>query len=367
MPTIVKAADAAQLLSLVPSLLGYVPLRSVVVIPMAHGRSLGALRLDLPSPDAAESVASSIVGMVCRIPDADAMIAVIYTDAGISAALADRTLAWALGRSADACGIVATDVLVVAADGWGSHLEANPPSGGRPLSDLRGSPLGPMVRGDQASGAHLPRADAAARRAVADALQSLRTSLEVICGIPSTIERTDRVDPAALQAACELDDLPSLFEGALGWDPAALAPMRAAVIAWCLARPALRDVAIVQWASDLGGGDTALEAQRRWEDGEEYPADLAAVMWGEGERPDPERLERALELARQVAAVTPKPQRAGVLAVCAWLSWALGRSTHADRYAARAQRIEPDHGLSDIVRSFVQAGYLPDWAFRRHA
>ncbi|WP_455133789.1 hypothetical protein [Microbacterium aurum] len=68
--------------------------------------------------------------------------------------------------------------------------------------------------------------------------------------------------------------------------------------------------------------------------------------------------------ARVVAALLPKARRAGALAVCGWLAWALGRSTHADRYAAQALRIERRHGLAEIVRSFVAAGHLPDWAFR---
>ena len=59
-----------------------------------------------------------------------------------------------------------------------------------------------------------------------------------------------------------------------------------------------------------------MDAQRKWEDGAEYPSDLASVMWGEGRRPDPQRLEGALELARVVAALLPKARRAGALAVC---------------------------------------------------
>jgi hypothetical protein len=64
-------------------------------------------------------------------------------------------------------------------------------------------------------------------------------------------------------------------------------------------------------------------------------------------------------------AVAPRADRPGTLAVCAWLSWALGRSTHAEVYASAAREIEPEHGLSEIVLSFVAAGHLPDWAFRR--
>ena len=37
-PTVVKAADAAQFLSIVPRMLGYHPTRSLVVIPFHGGR-----------------------------------------------------------------------------------------------------------------------------------------------------------------------------------------------------------------------------------------------------------------------------------------------------------------------------------------
>ncbi|WP_292834969.1 DUF4192 family protein [Microbacterium sp.] len=366
MSNIVTASGAAQFLSLVPSLLGFTPTRSVVVVPLAHGRSLGALRLDLPPDDLIDSVASTAVGMLCRIQTADAAMIVIYTDAAVSGALPHRELAEAISRCADACGLTLVDAFTIAADGWGSHLDRDLPLEGRPLSELiLSTPVpGPRPAGDQSSGATLPRRSASERRAVGAALHSLGTALEVICGIPAETARADRVDPAALEAACRLDDLPTLFEDALGWDAGRLTPMRAAMLTWCLGRPALRDVALVQWASDLSGGDLALEAQRRWEDGAPYPADLAERMWGEGPRPDAERLLTALELARQVAALSPNKHRPGPLALCAWLSWALGRSTHADHYASQALRIDPAHGLSEIVQSFVQAAHMPDWAFR---
>ena len=388
MSVTVKAADAAQFLSLVPQLLGCTPTQSLVLVPMAAGRSLGALRLDLPPDDLADAVASSAIGMLCRIGEADAMIAVVYTDEAIAGAatpaggattppggalaLPGDALIALLGAKADACGLRLVDALTVAADGWGSHREPDLPPGGHPLDALqiRGADASTLAaagvdasRGDQASGAMLPQVGQAARRAVALALRSLSSALEVICGIPSVVGADARIDPAALEAACELDDLPALFEEALRWHPSET-PMHTAMLGWCLSRPSLRDVALVQWATDSAGGDIAMEAQRRWEDGADYPADLASLMWGEGPRPDAERLESALRLVREVAALLPKKQRPGPLAMCAWLSWALGRSSHADRYAGMALAIDRRHGLADIVRSFAQAGHLPDWAFR---
>ncbi len=367
MTTIVKAADAAQFLALVPRLLGFTPRKSVVIVPMSGPRSLGGMRLDLPADtdDPCDLLAATVIGMVCRVTSADGFLAVVYTDESGSTSLPRAQLAEALTRAADASGLSVVDVFVVAADGWASLLDETPER--RPLSELTlTAPLGPEpAPGDQTSGARLPEASAADRRRVGAAHRSLGDALAVICGIPSDRTRQERIDPSALAAACELDDLPRLYEKALEWDPDDLDPMNVALVGWCLQRPALRDVALVQWASDALGGTEAMAAQHRWEDGEEYPADLASVMWGEGVTPDPDRLQRALRLTLHIAARTARRHRAGLLAVSAWLSWALGRSTHADRFAEMALEIDEAHGLADIVRSFVAATHLPDWAFRR--
>ena len=54
----------------------------------------------------------------------------------------------------------------------------------------------------------------------------------------------------------------SICHGRAPW-AASASPMDAASIGWCLARAGLRDVALVQWATDVDGGDAAMEAQRK--------------------------------------------------------------------------------------------------------
>ena len=137
-----------------------------------------------------------------------------------------------------------------------------------------------------------------------------------------------------------------------------------AILAVTMTCPALRDVALVSWATDRFTGDRAADAQNGWENGAEYPQELAAIIWGDAPRPDNTRLTRALEVARRIAATVPDDIKPGPLAVAAWLSWALGRSTHADAYAVQAENIDPEHGFACIIRQFVQAGHTPDWAYR---
>ena len=392
MTTTVKAANAAQFLSLVPRMLGYRPTRSLVLIPFAGSRSIGAMRFDLPTAAELEEIdriAATLIGMVCRLPDADGLAAIAYTDETFAdRGMPHRGLVEGLQRRADACGLRLTDALCVAADAWGSHFDPLCPPEGRPLDELSEEPEGAghlaVAAGDQAAGADLPPVDLAEKERTARALAALTDAVHLLCGPESAApaasagpasaepaaadsETSDgrRVDPRALAAVCTLDDLPTLFEEAMGWHPDALDAFHAAALLWCLTRPALRDIALVQWCGGFAAGDEALDAQLRWEAGEEYPAHLAMHMWGEGERPDPDRLEAALALSRRLAAAAPREVRAGPLATCAWLAWALGRSTHAERYALLACEIEPEHGLAEIVRSFVMAGHLPDWAFRR--
>ncbi|WP_345801239.1 DUF4192 family protein [Microbacterium sp. AZCO] len=371
MTTIVKAADAAQFLSLIPRMLGFHPRRSLVMIPFAGSRSLGAMRLDLPPDDeSVDSVAATFLGMVCRLPGADAVASVAYTDESLAKGMPHQALAAALRRRADACGIRLSDALCVGADGWGSYLDRDLPPGGHPLAELGDEPPGAehleIADGDQESGAQLPASDLVEKEAVGRALENLAEAVALLCGTDAGAGAAPdrRVDPAALTAVCDLDDLPGLFEEALDWDADDLDAYDIAVLVWCLARPAVRDIALVGWCGGLDAGDEAFDAQLRWEAGEEYPAHLAMHMWGEGDRPDPQRLETALALARRAAAAAPRSWRPGPLATCAWLAWALGRSTHAEKYASRACEIEPEHGLAEIVRSFVHAGHLPDWAFR---
>lgn len=369
MTTIIRAGGPAHFLSLVPRMLGFRPSRSVVLVPFAGARSLGAVRLDLPRATGdgeLDRVAATFIGVVCRLPDADAVAIVVYASAPLAGGdgMPHGDLVAAFADRARACGVHLTEALCVGEDGWGRYLDGD---GIRPLSELV-TPDAEDLDHDQWSGAELPTMDAGRREGIAQALRSLTAAMRVVTGvdgaIPADAEETARVDPLGLAAACALDDVPRLFEDALSWDAAALAPYDAATLIWCLSRPALRDIALVQWCGGPAAGDEALDAQLRWEAGEEYPAGVAMRMWGEGDRPDSTRLERALELARHVAAASPREVRAGPLATCAWLAWGLGRSTHAARHADVACDLEPEHGLAEIVRSFVRVGHLPDWAFR---
>ncbi len=379
MPTIIKASDAADFLALVPALAGYRPRRSLALVLFRGKHTAGVMRYDLPGadpdrdPDAVEAMASTTIGLACKVDRVDGIAIVVYADGELRDDPA-RPIAWdalvrALEKRAHVCGLRVIEALCVADDAWASYEDGEP----RPIEEVRRREANlrmPLPTEDQGSGAPLPAVDLAEKERLARALLTIDEAAMAIRAAPSDVETADvpslaRLDPRALAAVVALDDLPDLFEDALSWDPGALDAFSGAVLLWCLRRPALRDVALQQWAGDIHSGELALFAQARWEAGEEYPVELGARFCGEGPRPDPGRLHRARNLVRRIAAAAPRDARPGPLAAAAWLSWALGGSTHAGWYAEQALAIDAEHGLSQIVMTMCAASHLPEWAFAR--
>ncbi|MDR6866570.1 hypothetical protein J2Y69_001163 [Microbacterium resistens] len=380
MTTILHASGAAELLSLIPVLAGFTPRRSVVLLPFADGRTGGALRFDAPPIDESpidespigqdaviETFAATAIGLACRIPATNAIAVALYLDEPLSDgdSLPGTRIAEELMLRARACGLRIVEVLCVGPDGWADYLDpAEPP---RPLAELPAPPPVPGLVGigdDQRSGSELPPADLVEKEAVAQALRALEHAM---AGGPT--DRDDalegRVDPRAFAALLTLDDLPAFLEDALE-TPESRSPFLAAALIWVLTRPAFRDVALVQWACGIDAGAYALDAQLAFTgDPSSIPDELGDVILGRGPSPDPDRLHVALTLVRGVAALAPRPERPGALAAAAWLAWALGRSTHASRYIELAEAIDPRHSFIGLLRSVVDAGVLPDWAFRR--
>lgn len=377
MPTIIKASDAADFLALVPALAGYRPRQSLALVLFRGNRTAGVMRYDLPEPDAVEAMASTTIGLACKVDRIDGIAIVVYTDAPFRAEpsgpdagpIAWHELVAALEKRAHLCGLRVVEALCVADDAWGSYEEGE----ARPITEVHerevGLPL-PVPSGDQGAGAFLPEVDLAEKERIARALLTIDDVAEALLAAPPNVEVADvpslaRLDPRALAAIQALDDLPELLEDALLWDPDDLEAFSGAALLWCLRRPALRDVALQQWAGDIHAGEIALFAQLRWEAGQDYPEELGARFCGAGPRPDPARLHRARDLVRRIAAASPRAARPGPLAAAAWLSWALGGSTHAGWYAEQALEIDPAHGLSQIVLSMCAASHLPEWAFAR--
>lgn len=386
MTTIVHATGAAELLAAIPVLTGFTPRESVVLLPFRRSRTAGALRFDLPAglvgtvtaatppaPTAAEFAATAI-GLACRVPDTDALAIAVYTESGgapdatSAEALPAAGLVDELIRRAEACELRIVETLVIGAESWADYRDPQAPL--HPLAEVPAAPAVPGFAGpapDQFSGTELPSPGLFAAESVGRALIALERVLGPSGPGRKPPEEEGRLDPRAHETALLLDDLPSFLEEVLD-APESLSPFATAALVWILNRPALRDVALVQWASSIDRGDRALAAQLGHSTlGAAVPDDLGGLLIGHGPRPDRDRLGVALTLVRRTIALAPKPARGGPFAAAAWLSWAVGRSTHAARYLDQAQQADPGLTFAQLLRAVVDAGMLPDWSFRAAA
>ncbi len=332
-PTTIKAGTPRDFLGLVPALLGFTPHASLVLVPFEATRTIGAMRFDLDT-DAA-TLAHIGLGLICRVPRATGVAAVIYATED---AASTRDLGQQIIDVADHQGLHLVDVLYVASDGYGSHLTGEAPA---PLTEIATpEALRDNLAASQSAGASIPDADPARAARIAFA--------------------TARLDDDALA------NFVTVAEDALTGDPADLDTRLAALLLTGIGIPLWRDVALIQWATDLDNGTRALAAQIGHSImGAPVPESIARTLYGQGERPDADRLTAGLALVRHLAAYADDQQRPNLLAAAAWLSWALGRSTHAAVYTDRALAIDPDHGMSQIVATLCSAAVLPDWAFSR--
>ncbi|WP_217181657.1 DUF4192 family protein [Streptomyces sp. AC495_CC817] len=369
MTTILHATDSAGFLGIVPSLAGFTPRRSIVLLPFRGRRTYGAMRIDLPGPDADPvDFAEGAISLAVRVESTDAVAVVVYTDDGPVHTRDGLVLPFdvhvdaLLGCAGDA-GLRIVDALCVTSDGWSSYLDDDPALA--PTSTIPAPEQVPGlgdVSGDQFDGTALPHVDLATTERVGRILRALEEATR-----RTDLEPTGEEDPSVLAAMVLLGEPPELFESLLE-RRAELPPHAMAALLWCLARPVLRDVAIAQWATDLAGGRRALDEQMHFaRRGHGLPDDLGELFIGRGAGPDPDRLRIALSAARLAAAHAPRPARVGALTIAAWLSWALGRSTHAAYYLDLVRDIDPEYGLARLLDTLIGAAALPEWAFRRGA
>lgn len=444
MATVVKTQRPEDFLALVPQLAGFHPRNSVMIVAFRGNRTCAAMRFDVPGagvragagaveepgtgsgPDAEalfRTVASRLVGMLCKVPGADAVVPVVYTDdrfadaariphAGFVAALVDQ---------ARTAGFLVRDALCVAADGWGSYLDEDCPRRGRPLALIEASTVnGAIPRelrndlGPVDAGSELPTVDLATKERVARLVAGLRQYVgspgdrsgpdgrdgydelyrlnefdsdadgdEVDHGLDDGLDDyadtygdadggDDYADDHAddYGNACDDDDppgngwLPGFAEDMLELSPDSIGDRAAAVLILFLQSPMVRDVVMLQWAFGLEVGELALEENERYFAGDDPARFLVApLMWGDGPRPNVARVLAAIALVKALAARAPRSMRPPLLCQLAWFSWALGRSSLAGRFVEEAERIDPHYGLAELLRSMLGAGHLPEWAF----
>lgn len=359
MPTIVRTPDPADFLALVPHLAGFVPRNSLLLVGFRGKLTHGTMRFDLPPGEDARThrrIATSVVGMLSRLPGVDAVVPVIYTDAGFGRVIPHERFMREILRRIRFSGFVLRDALCVAADGWASYLDDDYPPGGDPLEQIGSSTAVhdaglPAVHGllDRANLPSVPLVDA---ESVARYLRDLRSEVRAS-------ENDCLVDRWWIRS-----DLPMHLESALLLRPEDLTTEGIAMIILLLQRPSVRDAAMLQWAFDPATGYRVAELNRRFHLGEDITDDAdGSLMLGEGPRPDAERVERSIALLRLLTAHAPLSSRPPLLCMLAWLHWALGRSSVSDVFVRLALDIQPSYGLAELLAAMLDNGMLPPWAF----
>ncbi|HEY5320531.1 MAG TPA: DUF4192 domain-containing protein [Galbitalea sp.] len=372
MSVILKAHNPADLLAMLPSLVGFAPRESIVLLAFRGKRTCGAIRYDLPKSSSAtvqKRVATFMIGTLCKLRGVDAVIPVICTgDAfGADGTPPAADFAQVLGRRLRQSGFELRDLLCQASDGWVSYLEDDPPAGGHPLSDIADSfvhdEVPPELRGraspfEQPS--RVPDADESHKDRVMQELAHLR-------GLMDDLDRDDAWDDDAATIELQpLADLPQLMEDALGWDVATV-DANDALLLFAWQGPPVRDMTMLQWATHRVVGDLTLDENDSMRDGHGGHPDahqlLGDLMLGIGPQPDPARIHRGIELLRTVVSRADDAERPPLLCMLTWLSWALGHGTAAGRYVDEARAIRPDYGMVEVLDTMLSNGMLPEWAF----
>lgn len=368
MTTIIRAHAAQDFLALVPHLTGFQPRQSIVLVAFRGNRTCGALRCDLPSRTASTAVrrraATTLIGMVCRIADVDALVPVVYTDDGFSAG--DRMpyrafIRTVLSRAGDS-GFLVRDALCVARDAWGSYLDDGCPRQGRALDLIAASPVRQTLA-DSGERAGLIDIDAEATLPALDFETRERTAKSYI--ELETLRESPKLAPALLFDHGFAGDVVEFADTLIRPDDAPVAPRDAALLAFLAQAPCLRDEVLLTWAWGPAFGDSVGEMNDRHNNGEDIsgmPGAMALGGFGMP-RPDPDRLRSAIQVLRYTVPRVPRRAQPPLLTMLGWSHWALGAGTIAGRWAYQARAIDPEYGLAELLDTMLQGGRLPDWAW----
>ncbi|MGO1319018.1 MAG: DUF4192 family protein [Galactobacter sp.] len=377
--TVVKADSDAELLSLVPILMGYQPKESLIVIPFTGKHCGTGMRLNLPKDLRSKTmrdVASLCVSNLSRMEHCTGVMLAVFTDEPFGKAMRRYRMPLKhveLALLQQGFGIRRT--FVCAADGWSEIDDSEAPTNGYGLAELEAAvPAGlsmPTPGGPAQPDLHarLPHTDPARAQQLCETVELLATGRE-------------RTGLGVLMPAQAIDHT-KLVEQLLGKGPDRLAPITMARFCIGALQPALRDPMLVQLAFGEAAGASAMEhsmrhrermrqtglssddlAMRDLAEGRGMERDVSMIMGDWPDPPDPDRLNRAQEVVAHIAAHCPTWARPPVLCMLGWLYWAAGGGTAAAAHLMDALRLDPSLRMAALLLALVNSGKLPEWGFR---
>jgi hypothetical protein len=373
MTVIMKAAGPADLLAMVPTLTRFRPQNSLVVLMFRGKRTCGAIRFDLPAtstPAVLKRLATYVVGTMCKIPAIDGAVPIVYTDERIVAGstLPRDDYVRVIEKRLHYSGLRVKDLLCVGANGWASYFDPDRPDDGHPLAEIADSQILEGVPeemreigtlgGTLAEVTEEERAQFAAQLAVLDAFMDSALS--------TCPEEDDDVPPEISPLA----DLVQLFEDAIFWTDSEI-DRWGPLLMFAIQSPGARDTAMLQWATRKQVGSISLDLHPLPADqgGATALADsprgrfIGDLMLGIGPRPNPGRVDAAIELLRRLTPLLDEPQQLAPLCMLTWLNWALGHGSAAGDYLDRAVAIDPKYGMAEVLGTMLGNGIMAEWAF----
>jgi hypothetical protein len=363
MQTIVKAADDAALLALVPHLIGMHPHNSVVLLGFRGNRTYGGMRFDLPVPTGAspalvyKRVSKTLVGMLGKLPGADGVVVAVVTDEtfGESAVPPQLDFVAELTRCIDRSRYALKGVLCQAGDGWAPYFDSRVPVGGFPLTDVADADIASQLPPDLPDPFDVDSVPPRVPDAPGDVKARVMSDLHYVQDTASSIDARFLSDKVA--------GLVKFAENALNFTDEEFVRVAGRYL-YSLQHARFSDPVMLQWASEA---DTAV---RLWTEvvnfqvGDDLDgSECVDMLNGLGRRPDPERVERGVQFLLRLVACADDTVRSRPLTMLAWLHWALGRGSLADVYLSEARRLTPQDPRVDELDVVIRTGGLPPWLF----
>ncbi|NQX11421.1 DUF4192 domain-containing protein [Microbacteriaceae bacterium VKM Ac-2855] len=323
-PTLIhRASTPADFLSTVPHLIGFLPERSVVLVPFVGKRSCGALRFDLPTGDSSVLV-PYVVAMLCRYEIAESVRVVVYSADDIAEAwpLPEEEFVEDLLSALRGVGFRRTEAWLVAADGWTCYTDDE--FGRRSSTEL-------------AAAASALTPDAPPLRSVAER------------ATPPAVDPVEmasvRVEVAALLERCPDHTLPesermralAAIRRVAKGGPRPSSSVSALILVLVQRQDRRRDVLLEGlWLGDHRARSRAI-------------------------RPPLERVERVIELAGYLAACAAEPESSAAFAFLAIAHWACGQNSVAGAVTDRALDLDPGNPDLHALSEMFSAGAVAPW------
>lgn len=352
----VKSTTPGEFLAVVPKLLGYHAIESLVIVGLNGRRTTAAYRVNINVLGRIDD--AELLSHLMKLSECDGAVFVLYADAELTEGeplpytdeiISLATVAIEQGFNLKPAMIVGSNAFAIYGDD--EHLPAF-----HPLSDIVLSPSDEeevsdiKVRESQTSGTELPE--------VTDHQLAERVH---------AMTHTSVAD--AMLAGEEDSNTVIILHGMISSRPTSSTERQGtalALIAAMIDIEEFRDAAMLTWGWGLSVGLNAMTDGRNVTMDNAEELDSFKILRGQWPvRPNSSNLEAGIELCKEIAAHLPIEHRAPALTMAGWMSWALGRTSLADEFLKAALACDDDFATATAMRENIAYGGLPEWAYNK--